>query len=112
MNPINSGGNSKLNGQKLCNAIKEKKQAKISYKGHERIINPHLIGIHKDTGNKVLRAFHVKGYSSSGDKPGWRLFSINKIVNVQVLDTNFQTQQGYNPNNKVISEFICRIEPN
>ena len=101
-----------MNGQKLCDAIKGKKQAKISYEGHTRTINPHLIGIHKDTGNKVLRAYHVEGFSSSGDKPGWRLFSINKIGNVQVFDTNFKTQQGYNPNDKVISEFICRIEPN
>ncbi|WAI01556.1 WYL domain-containing protein [Methanogenium organophilum] len=93
---------------KLCNAIKSKKQVNILYDGQIRKINPHLIGIN-EKGNKALRAFQVGGYSKSGNLPAWKLYLLNEIRNVQVLDTTFSTHPQYNPNDNAMIKFVCRI---
>jgi hypothetical protein len=59
--------------QQICNAIRERRLIRFYYDGYQRIVQPYAYGIHKDTGNEVLRAYQVGGYSSSGDIPDWRL---------------------------------------
>jgi hypothetical protein len=55
-------------------AIKERQLIWFYYEELQRIVRPYAYGIHKDTGNEVLRAYQVGGYSSSGNIPGWRLY--------------------------------------
>lgn len=97
-----------MSEQKLCDAIKRKKQVNILYKGQIRKINPHLLGINTK-GNESLRAFQVGGYSESGNVPSWRLYLINEIESVQILDTGFETNPMYNRDDKGMVKIICRI---
>lgn len=90
-------------------AIKELKQVRLFYEGTERIVHPFLIGINKK-GNEALRAYQVGGYSSSGDLPAWRLFLLDRIDLVEIIDENFQIRDDYNPDDKGMTQIIYRIE--
>ncbi|MFN3967252.1 MAG: hypothetical protein ACK4JE_06115 [Endomicrobiia bacterium] len=80
----------------ICEAIKYRRVIKFTYEGHERIVEPHTYGIHKDTGNEVLSAYQIGGYSSSGKVPYWRLYIVSKISNLQITDENFlEPRPGY-----------------
>ncbi|WP_368293881.1 WYL domain-containing protein [Dehalobacter sp. TBBPA1] len=93
----------------LRNAIKELKKVRISYEGTERIVHPYLIGINKK-GNESLRAYQVGGFSSSGHLPEWRLFLLDQIDFVEIIDEYFQIKNDYNPDDKGMTQIIYRIE--
>lgn len=100
-------------------AIKEKKVIRIRYKdgpavraGH-RVIEPHAFGM-ATSGNEVVRAWLDEGVSKSADegkspKPGWRLFRLDRIKSVEILDEKFKTRPGYNSKDSRIVEFNARI---
>jgi hypothetical protein len=100
-------------------AIREKKVIKIRYKdgpivlpGH-RTIEPHAFGL-ATSGNDVVRAWLRSGVSKTGDSgkspmPGWRLFRLDRIKSVDILDEDFKTRPGYNSRDSRIVEFSAKI---
>ena len=100
-------------------AIKEKKVIRIRYKdgpivlaGH-RVIEPHAFGM-ATSGNEVVRAWLRSGVSKTGDSgespmPGWRLFRLDRIKNIEVLDEKFKTRPGYNSKDSRIVEFAAKL---
>jgi len=94
----------------ICSAIIEKRVIQFHYEGHQRIVQPHAYGIHKDTGNEILRAYQVGGYSSSGNIPGWRLYKVSKILNIEITDKKFENPApGYRKNDSAMSYIYCQI---
>jgi hypothetical protein len=69
-------------------AIKGKYQISIFYLGDKqnrpgwRTVEPYCYGQVKGTGNDVLRAYQVKGISVSHHFPMWRLFRLDRILNI------------------------------
>jgi hypothetical protein len=97
--------------QSICEAIKSKKIVKFNYEGHERVVEPHAYGIHKDTGNEVLCAYQVGGYSSSGKSPYWRLYDVSKMTNISITGEHFDhLRPGYKMNDSRMSIIFCQIE--
>jgi predicted DNA-binding transcriptional regulator YafY len=100
-------------------AIREKKVIEIRYKdgpivlpGH-RTIEPHAFGT-ATSGNAVIRAWLREGVSKTGDSgkspmPGWRLFRLDRIKSVEVLDEKFKTRMGYNSKDSRIVEFDAKL---
>lgn len=100
-------------------AIKEKKVIRIKYKdgpvvlaGH-REIEPHAFGT-ATSGNEVVRAWLKEGVSKTGDSgkspmPGWRLFRLDRIKSVEILDEKFKTREGYNSKDSRIVEFAAKL---
>lgn len=100
-------------------AIREKKVIEIRYKdgpivlpGH-RTIEPHAFGT-ATSGNSVVRAWLRTGVSKTGDSgkspmPGWRLFRLDRIKSVDVLDETFKTRMGYNSKDSRIVEFDAKL---
>lgn len=100
-------------------AIREKKAIRIRYKdgpavraGH-RVIEPHAFGM-ATSGNEVVRAWLDEGVSKSADEgkspmPGWRLFRLDRIKSVEVLEQKFKTRPGYNSKDSRIVEFDAKI---
>ena len=100
-------------------AIREKKVIEIRYKdgpivlpGH-RTIEPHAFGT-ATSGNSVIRAWLRTGVSKTGDSgkspmPGWRLFRLDRIKSVEVLDEKFKTRMGYNSKDSRIVEFDAKL---
>ncbi|MEO0300282.1 MAG: hypothetical protein ABIM58_05845 [candidate division WOR-3 bacterium] len=94
----------------ICKAIKSKRIIKFNYEGFERIVEPHTYGIHKDTGNKVLSAYQIGGYSSSGKIPSWRLYLVDKITNLKITDKIFtEPRPGYRRGDSRMSLIFCEI---
>jgi len=90
--------------KEIYDAIKEMKVIKFDYEGYQRIVQPHTYGVHKDTGNEVLRAYQIGGYSTSGQIPGWRLFVVDKISNVIITEERFENPApGYKENDSAMS---------
>jgi len=80
-----------------------------------RTIRPYVLGTHKESGNKVLRAWqdnpknswhfnnrptrkdsknHDYWSDEEGDKPGWRLFRIDKITKILPIGKKFHDSNG------------------
>jgi len=54
----------------------------FSYDGSDRVVAPFIVGISSE-GNPLLRGYQTEGISRSGKGPGWRVFQIKKIVNLE-----------------------------
>lgn len=102
----------------LCKAIQEKKLVKFFYSDKYsdftdwRIVEPHLIGDHKSTGNTTLVAWFLptSKQSADGHMEDWGNYLINRIQNLQILDKTFKySRPGYNPNDKRMKAIYCNI---
>lgn len=95
--------------EELCQAIKEKRLVSISYKGQERVIEPHLIG-QKRSGNDALTAWQIGGYSESDRQPPWRNYLISEIGSVLVHDQHFEAARlGFNPQDRTMAHIYCHL---
>ena len=70
----------------LWQDIEQTRLIRLSYKGSERIVEPHDYGIHN--GTVKLFAYQVGG-SSSHTLPAWRWLEEHLISNIQLLDRTF-----------------------
>jgi predicted DNA-binding transcriptional regulator YafY len=75
-------------GERLVRAILDHRLVGFRYQGRERIVEPHLLGLH-EAGEPVLVAYQTAGTSQSGDVPGWRTFITTSIEDVEILDQTF-----------------------
>jgi hypothetical protein len=55
-----------------------------------------------------------EGVSKTGDSgkspmPGWRLFRLDRIKSVEIMDEDFKTRPGYNSKDSRIVEFSAKI---
>lgn len=92
----------------LKDAIEQRKTIRLIYKGTERIVEPHLLGI-STTRKETLSGYQTGGYSSSGSLPDWRQFIIKDIDSVEILDEAFNIRPGYNPNDSKMIEILFRV---
>ncbi len=92
----------------FCEAIKSQKRVRIVYDGTKRVIEPHTLGYDKN-GNLKVRASQAGGYSESGNYD-LKLFIIDKISDIKLLDENFGINSYYKSGtDKGIPEIICQI---
>ena len=71
----------------LWKAIHERRLLRLTYKGRERVVEPHDYGVHN--GVAKLFAYQVGG-SSSHKLPAWRWMEEELISNIQLLDRRFR----------------------
>jgi hypothetical protein len=69
-------------------AIQNKQLLSFSYDGFPRTVEPHTYGLDKK-GHPALRAYQIKGGSESGEYIGWKIFHVNEIHNLSVLQEHF-----------------------
>ena len=94
----------------ICGAIQNRQVIQFYYEQQLRIVEPFTLGYHKGTGNLVLSAYRVGGYSKSEKEPPWRLFIVDNIETMEVTSTIAQnSREGYNPNDSRMSEIICTV---
>ena len=76
--------------------------------GRERTIAPMVMGINKNTGNLLIRAFHLDGYSvheRKNTKKVWRLFIGTSIKSMTFTGDFFRLPpKGYKINDRVMTE--------
>ncbi|XRP96253.1 hypothetical protein ACO3UB_04730 [Methanocaldococcus sp. 16A] len=64
-----------------------------------------------EKGSKKLRAYQVSGYSESGNSEGWKLFNVEDIRDIEILNEQFnKPRPGYNRyEDRHIPDIICKI---
>ena len=73
---------------RICTAIDEQRLLRLDYPPGARIIEPHAHGASRQ-GNELLRAFQTSGASASGEHVNWKLFRVDRIDSLEVLDETF-----------------------
>ncbi|SRR5258708_1625729 len=105
--------------QKLCPAVKEKNLIKFWYEDDDstkndwRTVEPHLIGIHKSTGNALLTAWFLPDseQKSKGWKEEWKTFKLLNISKEKILSQKYiKTRKDYNPKDSRMSQILCSTE--
>lgn len=79
--------------QILKAAIANKQLVEFSYSGHQRIAEPHVLGI--SGGALQFLGYQVGGSSSSGGIPEWRRFDLSKISNLKPLQQAFAGKRPF-----------------
>ena len=99
-----------MNCHLICEAIKERKLIEFFYEDGVRIVEPFACGYGRK-GNLLLRAFQIEGYSKSGKPLGWKLFRVDKISQLRILEEIFNDyREGYNPlGDSQIPNIICKV---
>lgn len=112
--PINKNMN--YDQAKMVQAIQNGMIILIKYKGEkdtrsdggERVIYPMVLGKNKNTGNFLLRGWHVDGYSvkeKRNAKKVWRLFNVSNILSMSFTGNFFRLPpKDYKMNDRVMTE--------
>jgi len=106
----------KFDRKKMIEAIEYGLVILISYRGEEdkwrggreRTIQPMVMGKNKNTGNLLIRGFHLEGWSVANHaetKKVWRLFKADNIITMTFTGNFFRmAPKNYVMNDRVMSE--------
>lgn len=90
-------------------AISAQLLIEITYDEYSRVVEPHAYGITED-GDYLLRAYQVSGGSESNQSVGWKLFRVDEIRSMRVLDGTFSgPRDGYKRDDKVMVQIIAQL---
>jgi predicted DNA-binding transcriptional regulator YafY len=96
---------------RICEAIRNKQLIQFRYDGLIRIVEPHLLG-ETTAGNDALSAYLVRGYTESDRRPYWRLYKLDEMSAIVILDETFEgPRKGYNSNDTRMTRIHCRLMP-
>jgi len=93
----------------ICTAIQNHNYIEFQYEGHARKVIPYAHGNHATTRNNVMRGLQVAGSSASGKFDFPKLFEIDKITNLHVLEEAFVIPAGYRKGDEHISPIHCEL---
>ena len=95
--------------QVICDAINNRSILKFHYDGQNRVVEPHAHGI-STADNEVLRCYQVGGGSNSGEVPGWKMMTVNKISSLIVTENNFTgPRPGYRKGDRGMIRIYCEL---
>jgi predicted DNA-binding transcriptional regulator YafY len=80
----------------LIEAVRAHRVVELCYGGREaRVVHPHAV-YRGASGTLFLDALQVSGATRSGALPGWREFALMRIVELRVLDAEFEPDPEFN----------------
>ena len=92
----------------LSKAVTDRKVVAFDYDEQPRLVEPHALGVNKK-GQFVLRAFQVTGGSAT-ESVAWKLFTVEKMVNVQVLDLQSHAPRpGYKVGDRAMVTVLAEL---
>ena len=68
-------------------AIESGRCLRLTYDGHDRVVEVHLVGHNSRTGNSYILGWQVAGGSVSGVCPGWKLMLVEGVRRPSVSKT-------------------------
>lgn len=93
----------------VCRAIRSRSLLQFHYKGQRRVVAPYCHGI-STRGVEVLRAIQVGGASRSGGPRIGKLWALDEMVDIQVMDQTFTPDDPqYNPNDTAMKKVHCCV---
>ena len=94
----------------ICHAIQNRTLLSFDYRGHLSVVIPVAHGSHKTTHNQILRAYQIRGSRADGGVPGWGIYRIDWMSNIQSLPEVFAAApQGYKRGDKDMSPIHCEL---
>jgi predicted DNA-binding transcriptional regulator YafY len=94
--------------QLIFSAVENKRLIQFTYKGNERIVEPHDYGI--QNGIARLLSWQVGG-QSSGRLPGWRWFDVSNMQDLEMLDKSFPGNREVSGKHHQWDKIFIRVEP-
>jgi len=92
----------------ICEAIRLHQILRFYYDGGFRLVEPFCYGLGTSE-NELLRAYQIGGASESNEIRGWKLFKVDEISLMSIIDDTFEnSHQGYNPNDSIMQQIYCR----
>jgi predicted DNA-binding transcriptional regulator YafY len=92
----------------ICTAIHKRKLLQFYYGPGNRIIEPYAYGV-GDGGRELLRGYQRSGESHSREE-GWKLFRVDEIQDVVLLDDNFDAPRlGYMRNDPSMTQIYAEL---
>ena len=92
-----------------CKALREKKILDLRYDGYSRCVEVHAVGYAK-TGAALMRAWQVRGGSSSGERTGWKLMRLDEALGAAISDESSSAPRpGYRRGDPAMMRIICEI---
>lgn len=83
--------------QIIRQAIEETRTLVFIYDGSERVVDPYVFGL-SSQGNPLMRGYQTDGVSVSGKGPGWRVFQVGKMLEVDFYGEWFEpAAPNYDP---------------
>ena len=99
-----------MSQQQIIDAINSRHVIQFTYEGYSRTVEPFTLGYHKSTGNLVLGAWQVGGYSESDRHPPWRLYDVSKMYAITTVPETFTGDRpGYNPGDRRMSQILATV---
>jgi len=95
--------------QTIITAIREKRILTFNYEGYHRVVEPHCFGLTR-AGNEALRCYQVRGGSSSGNVPDWKMMTTDKITGLTLTqDVFLRPRPGYQKGDRGMSTIFCEL---
>jgi len=96
--------------QRICNAILHRNVLRLVYDWGNRIVEPHCYGIN-DKDHELLRAYQTSGDSKSNESVGWKIFRVDELNQLTVLDQGFASPRlGYRRGDPAMTKQIyCEL---
>ena len=94
----------------ICRAINEHRLIELVYEWGSRTVELHAYGLN-DNGHELLRCYQISGVSESGERHGWKLFRVDEIRRLAVLEETFSgPRHGYKRGDKALDQQIyCQL---
>lgn len=84
----------------LLSAVRAHRAVELQYRSRgsvrTRIVHPHA-GYRTSTGKLCMEGVQVGGDTRSGPLPGWREFELMRVVDLRLLETEFELDPDYEP---------------
>ena len=93
----------------ICDAIRARRLLMFAYGGLVRVVEPHLLGTNT-AGHEALSAWLRPGHSRSTPQGGWRMYRLDGVSALQLLDEPFPgPRPGYNPGDPSFAAVHCSL---
>lgn len=94
----------------LEQAIDSRLHVRFVYEGQPRVVQPAALGRHMITGALSLRGYQTGGRSNSRPPPFWTMFSLDKIVDLEMVDDPFvDDPPGYADGDRLVVAVIAEL---
>lgn len=72
----------------LADAVHGRRAVQLLYDDAWRVVHPHALG-RSGTGKLALLAWQTAGFGRSAEPEGWRMFDVNRVGAVELLQARF-----------------------
>lgn len=93
----------------ICSAINKQHYIEFRYEGHLRKVIPSAHGNQISTHSKVIRGLQVAGTSASGKFDFPKLFEVDKVSGLRIVEERFEVPPRYKKGDKHISPIHCEL---